>query len=68
MKWLKNMLRHTEAKTPVGVPSPYITEYKGLSEFLLNASPENKNALFTEAANRASEYQRQTLERAGVTL
>jgi len=34
------------------------TEYAGLSDFLLRASPEEKKKIITEAARRANEDQR----------
>lgn len=36
-----------------------------LSDFLLNASPEEQNRVFTEAARRASEDQREVMRKAG---
>ena len=63
MKWLMNLLRNNES----GTPTPYNSaEYKGLSDFLLHAPQEKKIEVFTEAAKRANEDQRRTLERAGV--
>jgi len=62
MKWLMNLLRNNDTKTLM----PYTPEYKGLSDFLLHAPQEKKIEVFTEAAKRANEDQRRTLERAGV--
>ena len=62
MKWLKNLLQSNEP----AVRTPYVREYKGFSDFLRNASNKEKIAVFTEAARRANEDQRSTLERARV--
>lgn len=68
MKWLTNMLQNNESKTAVVPRTSYVSEYKGLSDFLRNAPPKEKIQVFTEAARRASEDQRQTLKRAGVSF
>ncbi len=62
MKWLKNLLQRNGSN----VETPYVTEYKGFSDFLRNAPNKEKILVFTEAARRANEDQRNTLERARV--
>ena len=66
MKWLTKILRNDEPKTATIARTPYMSEYKGLSDFLRNAPPKEKIEVFTEAAKRASEDQRLTLEKVGV--
>lgn len=44
--------------------TPYVMEYKGLSDFLTRAPNDKKIEVFTEAARRANEDQKRTLEKA----
>jgi len=64
MKWLKNLFESNES----AVKTPYVNEYKGFSDFLRNAPNREKIAVFTEAARRANEDQRNTLEKARVLV
>ncbi len=64
MKWLMNLLRNEVSETK----TPYMTEYKGFSDFFRHASQEKKIEVFTEAARRASEDQKRTLEKAGASF
>ncbi len=67
MKWFTSIFSNSAAKT--NAPSvPRVTEYEGLSDFLRNAPEKKKIEVFTEAARRANEDQRRTLERASLTL
>ena len=64
MKWLKNLF---ESNGSV-VATPYVSEYKGFSDFLRNAPNGEKIVVFTEAARRANEDQRNTLEKARILV
>lgn len=64
MNWLMNLLRNEGPK----MATPYMSEYKGFSDFFLHASQEKKIEVFTEAARRANEDQRRTIKKAGVSL
>jgi len=64
MKWLKNMFSNEKTETWTA----YMTGYNGFSDFLLHAPNEKKIEVFTEAARRASEDQRETIRKAGVSL
>ncbi len=66
MKWLTKILRNDEPEATTVARTPYMSEYNGLSDFLRNAPQQEKIDVFTEAAKRASEDQRRTLERARV--
>ena len=64
--WLISFFSSNSSETGTAT-MPYITEYKGLSDFLRNAPEKEKIDVFTEAARRANEDQRKTLERAELT-
>lgn len=68
MNWLMNILRSDRSEAATASPMPYTTEYKGVSDFLRHAPEEKKIEVFTEAARRASEDQKRTLKKAGVSL
>ena len=51
-----------------GTQTAYTTGYKGFSDFFLHAPNEKKIEVFTEAARRASEDQRETIKRSGVSF
>lgn len=66
-KWFTYIFSNNTGKT--NAPSvSRVTEYKGLSDFLRNAPEKKKIEVFTEAARRANEDQRKTLERVCFTL
>jgi len=64
MKWLKNLFENNESPAR----TPYLKEYKGFSDFFLNAPNKEKIVVFTEAARRANEDQRNTIEKARVLV
>ena len=64
MKWLKNLLGSKES----AIKTSYVSEYKGFSDFLRNAPNKEKIVVFTEAARRANEDQKNTLEKARILV
>ena len=59
MKLLKSIFKGKETEGP--------EKYKGLSDFFMHASPDEKKKVFTEAARRANEDQMKIFKQAQLT-